>query len=240
MFSLFRRPRLAQLLILGGVLLVSSLNAAAGKPVPSYTTDLTPWGPHGETSLKRVPSEPRFMALQRAERDKVNYCSVGKHLASEVVGTLATVEATVDIWARHDGSARSRPVGELADETFREMVQSAVGNLAGNRVWPKPGWHGRHIAHMYGLHFGYQFWPAYYEPLKDNPLEVADVGIKIMREVHEQFWSLCLERVPTACFEKGPADPERCLSKLIHPREFPAYDVAADIYQEFMVKPNAW
>lgn len=242
MLMLSRSHRLGRHLWLGSILLVGSLNAAAvGKTTPSYTTDLSPWGPHGETILKRAPWEPRWLDLQDAEQKKISACSRGKHLADAVMNTLAMEEATVDIWARHGGPARSRPVGELADEVFREKVESALESYSGKDGWPLPHLSpGRDIAKMYGRHFGYQFWHAYYEPLHVNPLEVDGIGIKMMYEIYEQFWPLCLEQVPTACFEEGPADPRRCLSKLIHPREFPAYEVTSDLFQKYMAKPNAW
>ena len=239
MLMLSRSHRLGCHLLLGGVLFVGSLNAAAvGKTTPSYTTDLSPWGPHPETSLKLGLAGPRWMELQDAEQEKTVACSRGKHLASAVMSALATKEATVDIWARHGGPARSRPVGELADEMFREKVESALESYSGIGGWPLPHLSpGRDIAKMYGRHFGYQFWPAYYEWLKNKSEGGAQ---KLRHELQEQFWPLCLEQVPTACFEEGPADPKRCLSKLIHPREFPAYEVTSDLFQKYMAKPNAW
>ena len=110
-------------LLLGGTLLAANATAAT----PSYTTDLSVWGPHGETSLKQGLSEPRWMKLQDAEREKIGACSTGKHLASEVMTTLATEEVTIDIYARHGDPARSRPAGELAEELFREYVEYGLG-----------------------------------------------------------------------------------------------------------------
>src|SRR5699024_10047185 len=72
MLMLSRSHRLGRHLWLGSILLVGSLNAAAvGKTTPRYTTDLSPWRPHGENSLKASITEPRFMALQEAEMSKV-------------------------------------------------------------------------------------------------------------------------------------------------------------------------
>lgn len=241
MLILSRSHRLGRHLLLGGALLVGSLNAAAaGKTTPSYTTDLSPWGPHGETSLKQGVSGPRWMELQDAEQEKTLGCSRGKNLAVAVMSTLATQETAIDVMAKHGGPARSRPAGELADELFREKVENALERYGGKGKWLKTGPHGREIAKMYGRHFGYQFWRTYYEQTKTDLLDEAKVGLKIAHEIREQFWPLCLEHVPTACFEEGPADPKRCLSKLIHPREFPAYEVTSDLFQKLMAKPNAW
>ena len=242
MLMLSRSHRLGRHLLLGSILLVGSLNAAAaGKTTPSYTTDLSPWGPHPETSLKLGLAGPRWMELQDAEQEKTVACSTGKHLASAVMRTLATQETAIDVMAKHGGPARSRPTGELADEMFREKVESALESYSGKDGWPllhlSPG---SDIAKMYGRHFGYQFWRTYYEQTKTDLLDEAGIGLKVGHEIDEQFWPLCLEQVPTACFEEGPADPKRCLSKLIHPREFPAYEVTSDLFQKYMAKPNAW
>lgn len=239
MLMLSRSHRLGCHLLLGGVLFVGSLNAAAvGKTTPSYTTDLSPWRPHGENSLKASITEPRFMALQEAEMSKVVSCIGAQYYASTTMSHVAMAEAGIDIRAKHGGSARDRPVGELADEMFREKVESALESYSGIGGWPllhlSPG---SEVATVYGHHFGYQFWQEEYKSILANPLS-TDMSLGI--EVSEQFWSLCLEQVPTACFEEGPADPKRCLSKLIHPREFPAYEVTSDLFQKYMAKPNAW
>lgn len=94
---------------------------------------------------------------------------------------------------------------------------------------------------MYGMHFGYQFWEEdYWDLLAKGPLSNNRKTEELSREIFEQFWSLCLEQVPTACFEKGPAHPEHCLAHLIHPREFPGYEENADLFIKKMEKPNVW
>ena len=238
MLMLSRSHRLGCHLLLGGVLFVGSLNAAAvGKTTPSYTTDLSPWRPHGENSLKASITEPRFMALQEAEMSKVVSCIGAQYYASTTMSQVAMAEAGIDIRAKHGGSARDRPVGELAEKEFRDEVELALRRFGEGR-WPsRVNQHGSEVATVYGHHFGYQFWQEEYKSILANPLS-TDMSLGI--EVSEQFWSLCLEQVPTACFEEGPADPKRCLSKLIHPREFPAYEVTSDLFQKYMAKPNAW
>ena len=103
------------------------------------------------------------------------------------MSTLARKEALIDTGARHGGPARSRPAGELAEELFREQVQGVLEGYAEEGGWPYPDKPGIDIAEMYGRHFGYQFWQKYYEPLKANPLTAGTTGIKLDRDIAEQF-----------------------------------------------------
>ena len=222
--------------LLAGVLLFS-VNANA---TPRYTTDLNQWGPHPETSLKQGLAEPRWMKLQDAERDKISACSEGQSNASAFMSTLARAEAAIDSRAKHGGAARTRPVGELAEEMFREQVESVIEGYSEEGGWPDSWSYGREIANMYSHHFGYTYWRKYYEPLKANPLTVDVPGSKLRHEIYEQFWPLCMEQVPIACFEEGPVDAKRCLAKLIHPKDFPDFEVVADLYKKEMTKPNGW
>lgn len=235
MFILSRNHRLGRHLLLSGALFMGSLTVAvADNTTPSYTTDLSPWGPHGENSLG--VADPRFMALKRAERGKVISCISANYLASEAMSQPAMAEAEIDIREKHGGSVRDRPVGELADKELRAMVEHVLRRV-GKDGWPRTNLHGEEIAELYGHHFGYQFWQEEYKSILARP---QSTDMRLSNEVAEQFWPLCLEQVPTACFERGQPDPKRCLSKLIHPREFPSYEVTSDLFQKYMAKPNAW
>ena len=233
---------LGSLLVLGGCFdehLDNARNDAAAtaaarkvQPDYTYTTDLSPWGPHPATSLKQMVTEPRFMALSHAERGKVGACSVGQHQAVHVMSMVALEEARIDSSALGVGEQRTEPVGERAKEFFYETINQ--GRVT-RKPWPPRNLHGKEVAIMYGKHFGYQFWEQEYQAIL-----VGQPSESVRREIYEQFWSLCLDQVPTVCFEKGPAHPELCLAHLIHPRQFPSYEEVADLYLKVMEKPNAW
>src|SRR5690554_2779417 len=183
---------LGSLLVLGGCFdehLENARNdaeatAAARKVKPdyTYTTDLTPWGPHPETSLKQMVTEPRFMSLSHAERGKVGACSTGQDQAVHVMSMVAMAEFRIDSSAWGIGEQRTKPVGERAKEYFQEMIH--VGRVT-RHPWPPRNLHGTEVAVMYGRHFGYQFWERGYQAL------LADQSIEsIRREIYEQFWPL--------------------------------------------------
>lgn len=222
-------------LFLGGVLLVGSLGAvAADKTTPVYTADLNRWGP-GENKLKMSPLEPRFMALEEAEKDKVIECSSGAFSASAIMRHAAMTEALIDILAKDGSVPRKQPLGEVAEEEFRGAVSLEISRRALSELYSP----GATVALLYGPHFGFQFWKEYYKSILEDSDDLLGTKTNLNNKVTDEFWSLCLQQVPTACFEQGPADPQRCLSKLIHPRNFPNLEVTSDLFQG-VLKPNGW
>lgn len=213
---------------------MGSLGAvAADKTTPVYTSDLSLWGP-GENKLELSPHEPRYWDLQEAEREKILGCS-GAALTVVLMKTLAAgSEATVDVLAKHGGPAREQPFGKLAENVLHNMVELELGDAT---EWPSlTNGIGRQVAAVYALHFGFQFWEQDYQSSVANP---PQIDRKFNHELTEQFWSLCLQQIPTACFEKGEVDRQRCLPELIHPRDFPNYELTSDLFQQ-VLKPKSW
>lgn len=208
------------------------------EPARAYTTDLSPWGPHPETSLKQSWNEPRWMDLRFAEQEKISACSVGRRQAGQMMWEVAIAEYKIDIREIGGGLPRFEPVGERAKEFFREQITQGIEQTD---IWPLPHRYGHEIALMYGRHLGYQRWEEDYRDLMAKGITSSDRKTEELKKtLREQFWPKCLEQIPTACFERVPAHPGRCLAHLIHPRQFPAFGETADIYMQRMVKPNGW
>lgn len=233
---------LRHLLLASGWALLLASTAARGD-TPKYTTDLSPWGPHAKTSLKQSLSEPRWMKLQSAEREKVGGC-FGAQMAA--VNTMFNIGVIVFGYIKHDmksieGKLPSQPpdcsgsAEDCAVHVFRHMVKSELGT--GLPIEP----YGRRIAKLYGIHFGFQYWEEFFQLVMEDPLNKQGRDIEFYRRVEADFWPQCLEKIPTACFEPDEElDPKRCQSKLIHPTQFPYFDETADIYRKRGLKHGGW
>lgn len=224
------------LLILSSYLNAAETNRHSAKPTYAYNHDLSPWGPHPESSLKVGALEPRYIKLSYAEQEKVRACVEGYQLAGDIMLLAAIKEYGIDSITIAGGPPRSQPVGKQAKELFREEVTQHLKN-----DWPISDTYGQNIAHMYGLHFGYPVWEEeYWDMLTTGHVVYIQTHEMRRKRIREEFWPKCLRHVPTACFERGPPHPKHCLADLIHPRRFPAFREVADLYIKAMEKPNGW
>jgi hypothetical protein len=100
---------------------------------PQYTADLSVFGPHPETSLKRSISEPKYVALSRVERRKVTSCWGARITNMDLAA--AAEELRLDGNVLLSGEPRTVPFGQAADEVFYDQIDKNV-----NSGWPTAGW----------------------------------------------------------------------------------------------------
>ncbi|MDV2079580.1 hypothetical protein [Marinobacter xestospongiae] len=190
-----------------------------------YTADLSIFGPHPETSVKQTMSEPRYMELSMVEKQKVSACTMAKGKSTSLSLVFAQAEFQLDGHARLEERPRTIPLGDAAKERFREHI-SRLG-----QPWPIDAVWGRYMTQAMAEHVGFKYWKDYYDA---NASDLSS-GEKrkrtdaLWRTMREEIWSLCINNIPTACFESGDKGG-RCLEHAITLEELPGYEVVSDIY----------
>lgn len=195
-----------------------------------YTADLSIFGPHPETSVKQSVTEPRYMALQEAEQQKVGHCALAiGAIQSTAAIRIAGAELYLDAIARNEDRPRSIPLGDGAKEAFREHVAEMVNedSWPGNTTW------GKDMAETLGVHIAYKYWQERYEAnhIDLSAEEKAKRTEVLERKIREELWPFCLQSVPTECFERG-LTTQSCRIHSFEIKDLPGYEVVSDIYSQ--------
>ena len=219
-----------RLLLLAAILASGLMLAGTAQADPKYTTDLSPWGPIGfKSTLHQSLDEPRYMSLTDEEQDKIAFCTGAQVQASGIMFTVAALEV-VNKRAVENALLSARPFGEIAKEELRKGV-----DFRGMRFSSDVS----ELAIQYGRHYGYQYWQECFNHLIKDPMDREGRCSALEDRILTEFWPLCLEHIPTACFEKQ-LDQKRCLNKLIHPSRFPHFEEVSDLYRKVGVTGSSW
>lgn len=208
----------------------SSGNSDDDSDRPSeYTADLSVFGPHPESSAKPSVSEPRYVSLSGPEREKIGDCTIAREANSISAALLiAGAEIKLDALARLEGVPRTVPFGQAAEEAFYERIAEMVD---GQR-WPTDVTYGSDLAETIANHYGYKHWEEWYQisSLDMSEEDRTARRTELTRELREEIWPICIEKIPTECFEAGEIRSE-CTDYAIDIRNLPKYEQVSEIYE---------